>query len=175
MTIFFSADFHFRHEKIIGYCSRPFADSKHMDNVIINNINSVVNSNDTLYYLGDFVFGTASDIELYRSRINCRNIHMILGNHDDKIRNLTSLRRLFLTVSDIAYLKISSKKSIVMCHYCMRTWKDKGKGAISLFGHSHGLIKPNNLSMDVGVDNNNFSPFLLDDITKIMRSKSDCR
>ena len=176
MTIFFSADFHINHSRIIDYCNRPFVDISHMNRTIIDNLNKDVGRHDTLYYLGDFVFGTASDIEYYRSLINCQNIHFILGNHDDKIRNLKSLHRLFLSVSDIAQLKISNKKSIVMCHYPMYSWNGKKKigGNIHLFGHSHGNFNGTGLSMDIGIDTTkNYTPRSLDSIIKIMKEKSD--
>lgn len=173
MTTFISADWHLNHSRIIDYCKRPFTDVKHMNSTIINNTNNTVDRNDTLYYLGDWCFGTASDIEYYRSQINCQNIHFILGNHDDKIRNLASLRRLFLTVSDIGYLKLSRKRSVVLCHYAMRTWRGKNQNWVHLYGHSHGKLNNVGLSMDVGIDGSNFVPWNLDNILKIMKNRSD--
>ena len=83
---YFTADSHFGHANILKYCKRPFKNVLEMDKVIIDNINKVVQPGDTLYHLGDFAFARGryeiSQIREYRNRINCKNIILILGNHD---------------------------------------------------------------------------------------------
>jgi calcineurin-like phosphoesterase family protein len=51
----FTADFHLGHKNIIRYCKRPFDTVEEMDRIIIERLNSLVKTNDILYFLGDFV------------------------------------------------------------------------------------------------------------------------
>lgn len=51
--IYFTADIHFGHARIIDYCDRPFNNADEMDRVLIKNWNSVVGSKDVVYILGD--------------------------------------------------------------------------------------------------------------------------
>jgi calcineurin-like phosphoesterase family protein len=42
--------------------------------------------------------------------------------------------------------------------------------AIALYGHSHGRLPGNSMSLDVGVDCRGFAPVRLDDIRRRMRT-----
>lgn len=56
ISTFFIADTYFNHSKIIKYCNRPFISSEEQTNKLIENWNSVVKDNDTVFVLGDFSF-----------------------------------------------------------------------------------------------------------------------
>lgn len=43
-------------------------------------------------------------------------------------------------------------------HYGMRVWPAQRRGAIHLYGHSHGWLQGTSRSLDVGVDCWNFYP-----------------
>lgn len=87
--IYFTADLHLNHENIIKYCNRPFNSVEEMNKTIIDNINTTVGQNDTLYILGDFCWGkrfeTACD---FLEKIECRNVKLLYGNHDQCIHLL---------------------------------------------------------------------------------------
>jgi calcineurin-like phosphoesterase family protein len=51
-----------------------------------------------------------------------------------------------------------------LCHYPFRTWRDSGRGAIDLHGHSHGRLSPITRQYDVGVDAWNYRPVTLETI-----------
>jgi calcineurin-like phosphoesterase family protein len=54
-----------------------------------------------------------------------------------------------------------------MCHYPLGSWNEIGKGAIQLYGHCHGSYEFNRgRQLDVGVDSNDFKPWLLDDLVE---------
>jgi calcineurin-like phosphoesterase family protein len=57
-----------------------------MNDGIVHAINSVVMEDDTLYHLGDWSFNGIGNIWDFRKRINCKNVHLILGNHDEHIK-----------------------------------------------------------------------------------------
>lgn len=158
MAIFTSADSHFGHKNILRYCHRPFLSIEEHDNTIIDNINNVVGPNDVLYHLGDFSFRGGSPSQ-YRSRINCRNIFLIRGNHDPYQKNGEpdpELCSLFSKVCDIhkaSFVMKFGRQKVIMCHYAMRTWNSSHHGSWHLYGHSHySLPDIGNKSMDVGID-----------------------
>ena len=91
--IYFTSDTHFDHSNIIKYCSRPFKDVNHMNQLLITRWNETVPENGHVYHLGDFAFhNSVEQLEALRSRLNGK-ITLILGNHDnfkvyDKARHL---------------------------------------------------------------------------------------
>lgn len=48
------SDLHFGHANVIRFDGRPFADTKQMEEVLIDNWNGVVTEKDTTFILGDF-------------------------------------------------------------------------------------------------------------------------
>jgi hypothetical protein len=52
----------------------------------------------------------------------------------------------------------------VLCHYALRTWNGSHRGALRLYGHSHGGLAGDSQSVDVGVDCWDFRPVTLDEI-----------
>jgi calcineurin-like phosphoesterase family protein len=62
------------------------------------------------------------------------------------------------------------KQGIVLCHYAMKVWPHHSRGTWQLYGHSHGNLPddPLSLSMDVGVDSHDFKPWHFDEIQTIM-------
>ena len=83
--LWFTADTHFGHANIIRYCKRPFTSVEEMDQTLINNINELVQTEDTLYHLGDFSFGRQSktnNAARYLEQIKCKKVIIIPGNHD---------------------------------------------------------------------------------------------
>lgn len=51
--IFFTADLHFYHDKVIRFASRPFCDADTMNKALIENWNKKVSARDEVYILGD--------------------------------------------------------------------------------------------------------------------------
>lgn len=96
--IYFTSDSHYGHKNICrgvstwnlndhgGHSSvRDFDTLEDMNNTILNAINSVVKEDDILIHLGDVAFGGIENIWKFRKQIKCKNIHLILGNHDEHI------------------------------------------------------------------------------------------
>lgn len=139
-----------------------------MNDTIIDNINSVVQPDDTLWHLGDFAFGDKSQIPYLRSRIKCRNINLLFGNHDHALKKF--YRDEFQWTGQ--YKEITRNKTLIcMMHYPLGSWNQIGRGAINLYGHCHSNYSRNiGRQMDVGVDNNNFMPLSLDEILERMRN-----
>ena len=94
-NIFFTSDTHWGHKNICFGESewddktkscRKFDTLQEMNETIVRKINSVVKEDDILYHLGDFSFGGINNIWEFRKQINCKNIHLILGNHDHNVK-----------------------------------------------------------------------------------------
>lgn len=69
-NIFFSSDLHFGHKNIIKYCTRPFESVEEMNKKLIENWNSVVTNDDTVFFLGDAGFGSVTKICECVKRLN---------------------------------------------------------------------------------------------------------
>ena len=57
---------------------------------------------------------------------------------------------------------------IFLCHYGMRTWPGAHRGALHLYGHSHGTLPGNAQCTDVGVDCWAFRPVTLPEIREVL-------
>ena len=117
--------------------TRDFKSLDLMNDTIVNNINAVVKEDDILIHLGDWSFGGFESIKQFRDRVICKNIHLILGNHDHHIENdREGVRELFASVSHYNTLKIE-KKEFQLMHYPIDSWNNLRKGAMHLHGHCH--------------------------------------
>lgn len=155
-NIFFTSDTHFDHVNVIKYSNRPFASKEEMNEAMIERWNSVVQSNDTVYHLGDFAFSKTP--EKFFNRLNGNKL-LVIGNHD---RGAT-LNLPWGWKKSMYELKIN-KQPIVLCHYAMRTWNRSHYNAVQLYGHSHGTLPGTNQSLDVGVDCWNYKPVSFEEI-----------
>ena len=159
MKTWVCSDTHFFHSNIIKYCQRPFNSIEEMNENFIQNWNSVVKPNDTIYHLGDFGFGSLEKLSYIFSKLNGYKI-LISGNHDKD-----SLQLPWNLITPYYELKYNGQL-ICMMHYPIKIWNKKHHGSICLGGHSH--LKTNEFKeryMDVGVDCNEYFPV---DINKIV-------
>lgn len=96
MNIFFTSDTHYNHKNIVRGTSeweagegpqrtRDFDTLEEHNKALVTSINSVVKEDDILYHLGDWSFGGINSIWEFRKQLNCKEIHLIFGNHDEHI------------------------------------------------------------------------------------------
>jgi calcineurin-like phosphoesterase family protein len=189
--LFFTSDTHYSHSNICsattnwsvndGY-ARTFDSLQDMNQRLVDNINNMVGENDILIHLGDWSFGGFDKIEEFRNQINCKNIHLVLGNHDHHIeRNKEGIQRLFSSVQQYLRLEVRRpngklvEKFIFVCmHYPIASWHDMNQGVIHLHGHVHlpsDLRVAEGKAMDVGVDGNGLEPISLDEVLSIMKDR----
>ena len=180
MKIFFTSDTHFGHANIIKYCDRPFIDANDMNEQLIANWNNVVSPDDVVYHLGDFAFGNEKSVNAIMHRLNFAHMHFIKGNHDKPFMEWWTKARFnndcVAQKVDISHYILEThinKQKFVLCHYAMRVWNESHRGALHLYGHSHGTLPddPNSKSFDVGVDCHNYQPISLEQVLKIMDKK----
>lgn len=157
MNIWFSADLHLGHTNIMQHCSRPFSDPVEMNEAILDRFNVVIRPGDVLYLLGDLCW-SSFDFATWARRLNTKELHLIVGNHDESKGKLLKHipTELFRSIEHIKSVTIGGKQ-ITMCHYPMVSWRGRSHGAYHVFGHVHGKFPGIGRSMDVGVDTNNFA------------------
>jgi hypothetical protein len=183
--VWVTSDTHFGHKNIVRGVTnwrtqdgevpvgstRDFQTIEQMNERLVDGINNVVGQDDTLIMLGDVSFGGFENIGLFIDRIICKNIHLILGNHDHHIENNRGdIQDKFLSVNYYLETNINGV-DFVLCHYPLQSWHGLNKGVIHLHGHVH-LPEDKKFGkgkkMDVGVDGNGMDPYSINDIIKIM-------
>ena len=151
--------------------TRDFNTIEDMNSVIVDNINSKIGPDDTLIHLGDFSFGGFDKIGQFLDRLVCKNIHLVLGNHDHHIKNnRENIHDRFLSVQNYLEVNIGGA-NFVLSHYPLCSWNQLSKGAIQLHGHVHLPTNKkwgNGKRLDVGVDGNNYQPYKLTEIVHMM-------
>lgn len=157
--VFFTADSHFGHAAVIRMCNRDFPDVETMDRDMIAAWNAVVGPRDVVFHVGDFGFDcTAEHMRRVFHKLNGKK-HLIRGNHDRQHVQVLP----WISQHDMLHVTVDGQR-IHLCHYGLRTWPGIWKGAIHLFGHSHGRLPGNNRSMDIGVDAVGYLPLELEHI-----------
>lgn len=205
-NIYFTADTHYNHSNIAGEkCSkwkegyRNYDSVQEMNEDIVKQFNKTLKYDDTLYHLGDWSFGGIGSIFEFYKQLPCKNIHLILGNHDhhieeNRILNLPNdpgsieyhieAQKLFLSIDQVKQIKIGND-NFFLSHYAHRVWHGSHKGTIHLYGHSHDSLDLVDQygksiywgkSMDCGIDSairilGEARPFHLDEIRAIMNKR----
>lgn len=154
MTVFFTADTHFGHANVIGMCHRPYANITEHDMGLVEAWNAVVGPDDTVWHLGDFAYRASPKWTRRLFEMLNGTKRLIVGNHDFKGETLKlpwkSVDQLTETVVD--------GQTLVLCHYSLRVWRNMRRGAVQLYGHSHGNLPGTAQSIDVGVDVMGYAP-----------------
>ena len=171
-NVWFTSDLHISHKNILKYnpnriedmSLRDENDIEGHDRYILEMIDALTKRGDTLYILGDFVFGD----ERFRKKIlekikrHGLKVHLIVGNHDKLSKSVDNL---FESVEQIKCVRFKKSRfsfldddfRVCMCHYPMLSWDAKKYGVMHLFGHTHSNFLETddnpNLCMNVGIDN----------------------
>lgn len=205
-TVWFTADTHFGHRRIPFYARRLFClderERLHIDNLplgsssrwtpsqasvsrmdehLIGRINEFVGKDDILWHLGDFCWGRgpnpAETARKYRERIQCKNVNLVLGNHDPD-----EIAPIFRECHRYNEIKLGSRQ-IILSHYAQCFWNRSHYGSWMLYGHAHGTAEawldenmPGRFSMDVGVDNvgrllGDYRPISYDEVAALFSSR----
>ena len=180
MNYYFTADTHFGSERVLKFGRRPFDSVEEMDNTMINNWNSVVDPEDTVYHLGDF-----GDYNI--SKLLNGNIFLLCGNYemDDLGISIDEFIKSFyypnFNQNNIDLINSGCRKlehdfnfhrvfyncgeaMPFLGYNCTHRPVDCDKTKFNLFGHVHGLCKIKRYGLNVGTDCHNFKPVGLTDI-----------
>ena len=184
--VWVTADHHFAHENIIGFCNRPFENVLEMDQVLIDNWNKVVRPQDLVIHLGDFTLGEGKQAQFYFSQLKGDICILSYPWHHDQRWLKTGLPlksksdfdvRLWpsMVILEVPELgKNGYPLAITLCHYPMAQWDRNHHGAWHLHGHSHGNYRHTseddygNVALDIGVDCQHYYPINLGGVLDIM-------
>ena len=153
--IFLIGDTHFGHKKIIDFeaAHRPFASIEQHDEALIERWNSVVKPKDTVWHLGDVLFGSQAFSCLKRLNGNKK---LIMGNHDHfpicmysehftKILGSVELRGCILTHIPVNPNQFPRFKA-------------------NIHGHMHSKKLDDRRYVCVSAEQNNLTPITLDEV-----------
>ena len=168
--IYFTSDLHLGHENAIKLCNRPFGSIEEMDETLIQNWNSRVTNNDTIYILGDMMFRIHKPPEEYLSRLKGKK-HLLLGNHDKTWIKKCDLSKWFVSVNDLLHTS-DGQHNISLCHYPMMSFPHMRRNGYMIFGHIHSntdmeywpLIERSEIMFNAGVDVNGFMPVTFEEL-----------
>lgn len=162
--IFFFSDLHYSHSKLNE--KRGFKDDEEQKKTLINNWNSNVSNEDTVFLLGDTVLGAGDKsyetFEYLLKTLNYKEIFIMMGNHGagynrlfnshlemgDRIDKYYRLR--FSIERDEGFKRVNlipnyyeifvNSQHIVLSHFAILSWNGVGKSTWHLFGHSHNSL-----------------------------------
>jgi calcineurin-like phosphoesterase family protein len=190
MTIYFTADLHTDHSRIIEYCSRPFTSVSHMQEELIRRHNERVKPDDIVYDLGDFSMSEKT-VPLFLPRYNGLR-HLIMGNHDfchpckSKKKNYEGAIERYLSYG---FKSVSLEMDLEEFHlHHMPYTADERHGERYskyrpkrtddkwlLHGHTHTLAKFGNKELNVGVDQWNYYPVSIDEVRQAIKEYEDAQ
>jgi len=165
MKTYFTADLHLGHKNVIKHDNRPFEKIEVHDQYILSQFSSLA-IGDELWVLGDVAFTRPALEEFFDATAHLK-VHLIRGNHDDKLA--WKARSRFASSAEAAYISAPvwgtiapETINIYLSHYAHRVWRNSHHGSYHLFGHSHGALPNLGRSMDVGVNVHHYKPISLE-------------
>ena len=133
---YFIADTHFGHKNCMAFDNRPFKSIEEHDQKLIENWNRVVGIDDDVYWLGDISWHRSLKTLEILNQLN-GVIHLIRGNHDNKILKNRDVQSRFIEIVDYKELTLSDVKGLVLCHYPIPCFKNHYYGWYHFYGHVH--------------------------------------
>lgn len=158
-----TSDLHLGHENIIKYCNRPFVNVESMNKALIENWNSVVQPEDTVFLLGDVCLGKKDDIINYISQLNGHKI-LVMGNHDHGTKT---------TYKEAGFEQVYGEEVIIRfdhldttIHFSHHRKPDEDTHYLNLYGHQHDKPTDDDMHKCVCVELWDYKPVLLDTFIK---------
>jgi calcineurin-like phosphoesterase family protein len=161
----FTSDTHFFHENIIMYCGRPFSCAEEMNEVLVDNWNSVVKPGDIVYHLGDVAMGGKEAYEGLGQLLASLNgsKRLIVGNHDDIP---------FLSkggwFKKVQMWKVWDNKPLLFSHVPIHQDSIHERildaGGVNVHGHTHNKGSPEGPYKCVCVELTNYTPVNLEEL-----------
>lgn len=171
-NIFVISDTHFNHANILKFTHsdkvtllRPGFDSvEHMNEIIIERWNKIVNNDDIVYHLGDFSFTSSNNIAKFASRLSGRK-RLILGNHDYEPKLYYPYFQKIMSWREFG--RDMFKKPVILCHYPLHKSAYNyrvGKERIMVHGHLHQNLTGEEGYVNVCVEHTNYTPVNIEDV-----------
>jgi len=182
-NFFIVSDTHFNHDRPFIYKNRGFSSMQEHDDTLIERWNEIVNYNDVVLHLGDFIL---YDPEAERLKIILRKlkgkIYYVWGNHNSGTKALyqevlseTKRENQWDDSNNMEIYPLTwnnkltflgnyidghiNKTLFSACHYPVRSWNQMQSAAVFMCGHCHGNDKELNKDysvhkrLDFSIDN----------------------
>ena len=188
-----TADHHFGHANIIGYCDRPFAGVHAMNLALVERHNDLVADGDEVWILGDLVLGNHA--MLLRHAVSPMRGTKILvpGNHDqcwaghrggpqhaDRYGDLGGIARIVHDPPPVAL----AGETVRLNHFPyldhppgrppkFAQWRPADAGEWLLCGHIHNAWRQKGRQINVGVDAWDFGPVADDTLAALIAAGPD--
>ena len=171
------SDNHWHHESMLKAFGRydTFQTVEEMNAGMIRRWNDEVPTSGIVYFTGD-MFYTAKSPEILKvlDQLN-GSICLVKGNHDHFD---SACKKRFQWIKDYYKLKIEDdegiRRQIVMSHYPFLEWDGYYRGSWHIFGHTHNKRSenPDELSLNVSVENWDYTPVSFAKIKEAMKKKT---
>ena len=168
--VLLSSDLHINHT---NYCSstsrwenrdacRRFDSIDDMNRTILEDF-FLLDSEDVLILLGDFLFGYDKDYYKWLDLIGSDNIYFVFGNHCNRKKFEENIHPKIKWYGDLLRFSIDGQ-AVIASHYPLLSWEDMNRMWM-MHGHTHGELEyPKNFQdrlhygyspkiFDVGIDN----------------------
>ena len=165
-NIWVTSDTHFGHSNILtfkddlGNPVRDFSSVEEMDEIMVQNWNSVVKAGDKVYHLGDVFFGPKEPFQKLWSRLNGSK-RLVVGNHDD-IKFLSSgsfFKKVYMW-------RVFTEFGLILTHTPQHPSALTGKreSLVNVHGHIHRNPSPEGPYKCVCVEQTNYFPVNIEEL-----------
>lgn len=172
------SDNHFFHDRIIGYCHRPFNDVEHMNSEMEKRWNLIVSPQDLMIHIGDLSASLGNNKDSFKEligRLNGKKI-LVRGNHDH-LKDEWYIEAGFIKVVDYIYVSplLFTHVPDVVDAIKPHPWADITKKLRETFspelvvhGHDHRTNTPEyEKHFNCASDRHAFMPISLREILKV--------
>lgn len=167
--IYYTADLHFGHKKILKMDKRPFETIEEHDRVLIERWNARVRPEDQVYILGDFCVYSKNSPISYLEQLNGRK-YLITGNHDFALVKDSEAMAKFEKVEKMLSV-MDGQYRIVLCHYPIAEWERYFRGGWHIYGHIHGnrkgafqYMRKEERALNAGIMINHYQPVTMEEL-----------
>lgn len=176
MSVFFTSDTHFGHQRIISLCGRPVESVDEMNELMIERWNETVKPGDIVIHLGDVALGTIADSLPLVGRLN-GSIFLVPGNHDrifsgekqaKRDRFMPEYLKVFDKVLPESLSMVLGGFEVMLSHFPYvgdshgadrhADKRPKDEGLPIVHGHVHDEWAENGRMFNAGVDVREFRP-----------------
>lgn len=182
-----TSDWHLNHSNILKFRNadgnplRPFSSVEEMNEIIVENFNSLVKPGDKVYLGGDMFWGRKQkdkeDAEAFVKRLN-GELHLMLGNHDDFPIDFYTSLGIIVENAWRDWGDPKEPKHFRWTHVPVHTsclGRDKrGRQIFNVHGHTHNNIiqnndlRPDNRYINICVERTNYKPVHIDQLYTLM-------
>tara|TARA_B110000967_G_scaffold75441_1_gene78072 strand:+ start:2394 stop:2918 length:525 start_codon:yes stop_codon:yes gene_type:complete len=166
MKIFVTSNQQFGRAGSIKAYKRPFTDVEEMDKYLIKQWNTVVNTEDTVFVLGNFAWDPESGEKL--TKLLNGSIYVLPGEWDKASKDISDIAGSTLKYHVAAIKQITALKA-VLSYWPLTDWPKKKNGFISFIGHPNKKYKSDHKKNIVNVrcDDWDFKPIDIQQIVKL--------